>query len=104
MDTGTKRKEQLDISWWQNDLLIKDRRAPRLTVMHKIILKKIITFCHPHPHQDSYNPVHGPLSLVVCIVGILFNLLNILVKTCPQNYPIKQEQDIVKFAISSTSF
>jgi hypothetical protein len=29
--------------------------------------------------QDSYNPVHGPLSLVVCGIGIVFNVLNILV-------------------------
>ena len=29
--------------------------------------------------QDTYSPVHGPLALVVCSIGIVFNLLNILV-------------------------
>ena len=52
---------------------------------------------HPHPHQDSYNPVHGPLSLLVCTVGILFNLLNILVKTFTSHLKL-QLQDIVKCA------
>jgi hypothetical protein len=31
--------------------------------------------------QARYEPVHGYLSIVVCVLGTLFNLLNILVLT-----------------------
>jgi hypothetical protein len=31
--------------------------------------------------SDNYRHIHGYLSLVVCIVGIIFNLLNIAVLT-----------------------
>ena len=40
--------------------------------------------------QDMYSPVHGHLSLYVCLLGCLFNLLNIVVLTHPnmRNNPI----------------
>ena len=31
--------------------------------------------------QDFYHPVHGHLAMVVCVLGTLFNLANILVLT-----------------------
>ena len=34
----------------------------------------------PHP-QDGYNSIHGWLAMVVCVLGIIFNLANILVLT-----------------------
>ena len=31
--------------------------------------------------QEFYHPVHGHLAMVVCVLGTLFNLANILVLT-----------------------
>ena len=32
-------------------------------------------------HQEFYPPIHGWLAMLVCVVGTLFNLANILVLT-----------------------
>ena len=31
--------------------------------------------------QDSYTPIHGHLALIVCLLGTVFNMVNIVVLT-----------------------
>ena len=31
--------------------------------------------------QDSYQPIHGHLALLVCFLGTIFNMVNIMVLT-----------------------
>jgi len=63
--------------------LLEERRSPLAEVnasSNETSLERVV-LCNLQPFEDFYHPVHGWLAMLVCVLGTLFNLANILVLT-----------------------